>query len=99
MEEEADCGDGCRFKGKEVGSVIFFYVKIAFRKTVFLPDLFFFVYGSRVSSRPFFRNFTHSQNFHVYYFKKDVLALSFHAQKIEIFHVKHFNSMHSILDE
>ena len=41
MEEEADCGDGCRFKGKEVGSVIFFYVKIAFRKTVFLPDLFF----------------------------------------------------------
>ena len=24
MEEEEDCGDECRFKGKEVGSVFFF---------------------------------------------------------------------------
>ena len=24
MEEEEDCGDGCRFKGREVGSVFFF---------------------------------------------------------------------------
>ena len=41
MEEEEDCGDGCRFKGKKVGSVFFFYLKIEFRETVFLPVLFF----------------------------------------------------------
>ena len=43
MEEEEDCGDGCRFKGREVGSVFFFYVKNEFRETVFLPVLVFHV--------------------------------------------------------
>ena len=44
MEEEEDCGDGCWFKGREVGSVFFFsYVKNEFSEMVFLPALFFHV--------------------------------------------------------
>ena len=27
MEEEEDCGDGCRFKGKEIGLVFFFFLR------------------------------------------------------------------------
>ena len=43
MEEEEDCGDECRFKGKRRFSVFFFYVKNEFRETVFLPVLVFHV--------------------------------------------------------
>ena len=42
MEEEEDCGNGCRFKGKELGSVFFIYVKIEFRETILFCRFCFF---------------------------------------------------------
>ena len=73
-------------------------MKIAFRKTVFLPDLFISCMEAAFQV-DLFSEILRTVEIFTYTILKRCISPEFSRTKMEIFHVKHFNSMHRILDQ